>query len=339
MAAKMLVRATFGTFIQNFQIANLRDGGNHPHLCDAYVPAGQINFVMVVLHGGSGGKQWIPQLLGLTTAANPTVNNINWQMLNLWKVAIIIPQGQHCTGVQNDDWNPRGVDTVSAQYPDGVATWSNGNMYSQADDPQFLQDMAFDIVAKYGTKGRILAGHSNGGMMAQWMHMNKPGYYNYYCPVSGPRPSSLGEYVQGTQMKPIYVRYGGLDDVVGIYNGPAGDGDHFSDDTLIQNPAHKSVADYVAPPGLNTWYGPEVDFAEKVAMRTSGAEVFSPVDGVTTNVSTGKLTTWTYANGACKMDLISAADHGLKSMQKCLMKKQVASWMGWVYQCFMNGVT
>jgi hypothetical protein len=91
-------------------------GGFHPHLFDAYIPNGPIQFVVVALHGGNGGKAFIPQVLGVTYAADPTVRQVNWNMLDRFNTALIVPQGQHCDGTVGP-FNPNGANTVTEMNP------------------------------------------------------------------------------------------------------------------------------------------------------------------------------------------------------------------------------
>lgn len=325
---KMLLRASRGTLLKDQTIPGF------PHKFDLYIPnIPVVSFAMVPLHGGTGGKQFIAQSIGLTYAANPTIEQVNWQLLEFFKCMVIIPQGQHCDGTFDAETNPNSANTVSPQNPDGVATWTNWNMYSQAQDKEFLIALALWIANHFPNKARILAGHSNGGMMVHRMWLEASGYFNFYCSTSGPMPKYWdSQTIAPPSLKPFYARYSLGDTVLGIKDGRAGIGNHFWDTDWLQQPAQYSVAGYAWPDFSNFVSGWR-SFQTQVGLMGG---TFKQSDGVVTTAETGTITTWTYAGGDLKLDLLTAGDHGIVNQTKALRKYQFAQWMSWVLSTFVG---
>jgi len=329
---KLLIRRAPGTILRD-QTLPSSAGGTHPHLFDVYVPNGEVDFVMVALHGGSGNKQFLPQAMGITHAAVPTVRQVNWTALETFRTILIVPQGQHCNGVTGP-FNPNGVDTVSSKYPDGVATWSNFFMWSGADDVAMLKDMSTWIKTHYSGVARVLSGHSNGGMMVSRMWLEWPETFNLYASTSGPLPLyyDTAGLATPTKLQPFYVRYSLLDTVLGISGGRAGAANHFWDDTWLQQPEQFSVANY-AYPELGGWLGGPRFFAWQA---TQMGATFSQTDATVTPVGSSTRTRWALLNNDLVMDLISGGGHGLVDQAKATRELPFAVWMRWAFGTFSS---
>lgn len=333
----MTVRGLFarmpGTILKDQQITPVGGTTPWPHKFDVYIPNGDVQFVMVALHGGNGGKKYLPQAMYVTFAPNPTPAQVNWEMLEKFRCAVIVPQGQHCDGVAGP-WNPNGVNTVSSANPGGVATWSNYSMWSGANDPAFLIDMAKYIVAKFGSVVRVLAGHSNGGMMTYRMWLEASGWYNFYCSTSGPMPIYWDTNIAvPPSFKPFYVRYSLKDTVLGVDGGIAGAGvNHFWDDVWLAQPEQYTVAAYTYP-NLGKYVAGWRGFSQQATMQ---GYAFDPNGYVEYAEKKGWRRRWTFGSNQLTMDLLSAGEHGLVDQTKDTRKAAFAVWMGWVWQHFIT---
>jgi polyhydroxybutyrate depolymerase len=318
-----------GTIDQNVLIPNTRDGGNHPHLVDFYIPI-QYLTSMVMLHGGEGSKESFAYNLAILKSPSVSINNVRWDLLNLYRVIGIFPQGQHCSGIVGT-FNPYGVNTVDSDHPDGVATWSNHVMWSQADDVQFLKDLKTYIISTYGAIGVNLCGHSNGGMMVNRMWYEAPNNYSHYCACSGPASNYYLAHptLPGT-IKPFFQQISLLDAVLDVSDGPAGAGSHFYDATWEQNTAQKGFADvaYIgALPIPDTfWIG---EFAQlQTRVTANGGGTIYQGDGVVTSVTIGAKTTWTY--GPMVLQLLSNAGHQVISQEQCAGQRVFNAWANFI---------
>lgn len=336
-AAMGLFATTPGTILRDQLLTKGGTAGDEkwPHKFDVYIPAmpdGQsVQFVMVALHGGSGGKTTLPQAMYCTFAPVPTIYQVNWELLRTFRCALIVPQGQHCDGVTSE-WNPNGVNTVSAQNPNGVATWSNYSMWSGADDKSFLQDMAQYIVVKFGNVARVLAGHSNGGMMAYRMWLESPGWYNFYCSTSGPMPIYWDSNLAVPRsFKPFYVRYSLKDTVLGVNGGIAGTSNHFWEDVWLAQPAQYTVAAYTYP-NLGKYVAGWRGFSEQADMQ---GWAFDPNGYTEYSEKKGWRRRYSLVDGALTMDVLSAGEHGLIEQTKDTRKSAFAVWMAWVWSQFI----
>lgn len=316
-----------GTMLRDQQLPSSA-GGFHPHLFDAYIPNGPIQFVVVALHGGNGGKAFIPQVLGVTYAAEPTVRQVNWNLLDRFNTALIVPQGQHCDGTIGP-FNPNGANTVTEMNPQGVATWSNYSMWSGADDVAMLKDLALWITQQWSGVARVLMGHSNGGMMAHRMWLEAPGYFNLYASFCGPMPQFWDQapIPQPSQLKPMLVRYSLQDSVLGILDGRAGAGNHFWQDSWLQQPEQFSVAAFTWPV-MGGWVAGWRSFAAQVEWM---GKTFASGDATTTSEAIGQRMTWAYKQGALtySMDLLTAGSHSLVDQTKATRRYVMYDLMMW----------
>jgi pimeloyl-ACP methyl ester carboxylesterase len=306
-------------------IPNTRDGGNHPHVVDFYIPLGTVTRSLVLLHGGSGSKESFAKNLGIATSWNITLATINWSLLDAWNVMAVIPQGQACTGISGD-FNPNGANTISNENPEGVRTWSNRQMWSQADDVQFLKDLSTYITDTYGAIGKNLCGHSNGGMMVERMWREAPNNYYHYCSSSA-APSSY--YIENSGLPaniyPFFSQIGLLDDTLNVSGGPNGSGSHFYEATWKQGYETYSVADVELP---LTWISAWNELQTKVTALGGGT--ISEGDGVVTDIVSGIQIEWSYVSGQAVLQLIENAGHDIRSHQKCTGRRLFGDWMNFI---------
>lgn len=145
---------------------------SHPHGIDMYYSS-NADMAIIFLHGGGGAKESTAYNLGIKKDSSTTSYELAdgadaWLKNN--KVAMIFPQGQTLSGYSA--W-----------------TWNNYVMNSGQDDISFLQDLVMAIKNDSnfaGVKKIFLAGHSNGGMMANRMWCESPGTFDGYAALAGP---------------------------------------------------------------------------------------------------------------------------------------------------------
>lgn len=310
MTATMLATANAGTVVLNQLIPNTRDGGTHPHRVDILVPQVYDRFV-VCMHGGGGKKERFARNLGVVTSQTITRATVSWAGLNNRQAIAVFPQGQACLGIASE-WNPGGIDTRSTTNPEGVATWSNHVMWSGADDPQFLKDLSTWLQAQYPAAAakRVLAGHSNGGMMVNRAWYEFPDSYTHYCSAAGPASIKLADDPMPATVRPFFMQIGDQDDLIGILDGRAGVGNHFEDDEWLQQEEHIARAD-VDFPALTSWVGELVQMQRRLTAIGGGALG----DGVESLASgAGTVTKWTKALAKIVLHRLSNATHEVTSL-------------------------
>lgn len=306
------------------------DQANHPHLCDVYTPGGTIRTVMVALHGGGGTKQQYAGSLNVLLGDPPSYGRINWGLLQKARCALVVPQGQACTGVNalwgagNNPWNPSDVSEPL------VRAWSSRVFWSGHDDPQFLRDMAAWIIATFGAdKKRVLVGHSAGGMMVcrAWAeHASLATGYHAYC-TSSATPSAYFRDVAPTppaDARPFAADFGAQDTNLAI--APDGAGFDAASLFLSANPTDAWVS-WPDQPELN---GPIAAHQARVnAYNTQAAlppESVSIGSGTTSAAAIGTKTEWVNAGGKMRLRMLSAADHSNRSQQEAAGQDQLLVW-------------
>lgn len=306
MTKLLLRKPVTGTILRDQVLAG------YPHKFDVYIPSvPTINFAVVALHGGGGTKETFPQRLGVTTAGTPTLDQVRWDLLEKFGSALIVPQGQHCSGVVGP-FNPNGANTESLLNPDGVATWSNWSMWSQADDKAFLSAMSTYAGTAWPAAQKVLLGHSNGGMMVQRVWMEAQTLFDLYVSLSGPMPSywdKPGGIPQPVGVRPMMMRHSLGDTVLGIKDGRAGTGVHFWDNTWLMQPAQSSVANYTYP-ALDSWIAGWRSYQEQLSWLN---RPFDPSGYTTTPEAIGERWTWVTKVGGVKLtlDVLTAGSHQL----------------------------
>lgn len=176
----------------------------YPHEIDAYVPSDAVRG-LVFLHGGGGTKEG--------GATNELGVDMAWVASS--RTAVILPQGQAVAGAPK------------------ATTWSNYVMTSGQDDVAFLSALAsalrsgsFD--ARVPTQSRVyLAGHSNGGMMANRMWCELPAAFDAYGALAGPASIQLAPFAIESDggIDPLAGAHACAPTVVRPYLGVVGDGD------------------------------------------------------------------------------------------------------------------
>lgn len=308
MSLTLLAVGNPGTIVRDALIPNTRDGGNHPHLVNIFVPQ-VYDKAVVCLHGGGGTKGSFMSACGLLTGSTISIETVKWSVLNARAAIAIFPQGQHCNPSNAGPWNPNGVDTVSALYPSGVGTWSNRHMWSGADDPQFLIDLSTYIDDEYpAATAKVLAGHSNGGMMVNRAWYELPDSYTHFCSVSGPAAMYYDTAALPTTVRPFASWIGDNDIVIGIKDGRAGEGNHFEDDEWLQQIEQTSQAN-VDFPGLGSWVG-ELKQMQRRLTAIGGGTLGDGVVQLANNV--GTRTEWEKYAGQILLRRMSWPQHGLQ---------------------------
>lgn len=335
-----LVMAPPGTMLLNQQIPNTRYGTPqqqpydkplHDNLIDIYEPPGTINLAMTMLHGGGASKG--QYAASLTIISGPqTLDTVNWPALMQVGAAAWFIQGMHCTPANAGPWNPNGVDTVSAQYPNGIAGWSNRAYWSGNDDPQLLVDIAIAQSQRYSNVFKVLCGHSEGGMMMQraW-YEHAAGGFNCYCGSSSPVNSYyLGNPALPAVPKPMRTQFGLQDDNIGIAGG------HFFDPTWVggKNPTKSQAQTPVLSIGDFAQLQTRVNAYNTFHSRP--AETVREGDGVTAPCAVGTVTTWTYCGGAMQMLVYSNATHSTKTQQACAHKRMFTDFAVFALQNINN---
>lgn len=277
------------TLISNVQL----DG--YPHLIDIYVPSAPERAV-VFLHGGGGSKEGGAQReLGIAGAPVPpsTEPTPDTAWLAAHHTVFVLPQGQHVDG--------------AARAP----TWSNYVMTSGADDVAFLSDLAGalragTLDARVPAVSRVhLAGHSNGGMMANRMWCEAPAVFDAYSALSGPASVQLSR--GSIPDDPLAGAHPCTPSVARPYLGVVGDAD-----TIIQTAAswtaptwaintclQSGSGDAFVDPGLLN----ELLFQRTVRLpaRCTGAAA-EPT-------TTGNVTRWSDCDGSLQLLRIAGAEH------------------------------
>jgi len=321
----VLAQVGGGTLLLNQQIANTRDGGNHPHLIDYYVPVGTVSSAMVCLHGGTGSKESFANQLHIMFGTTPTQTNTNWALLNYWNCVAVFPQGQAMTGVVTAE-NPTGISTVSADHPNGIACWNQYDMNSGVDDVQFLKDLSTHLIAVYGAIARNICGHSAGGFMTQRMWYEAPTYYAHYCCASGCVGINQPTTLPATR-QPMHMQFGNDDDILAVLDSVGVN--HFFDDTFTQVATNVNRAGYNFPHQsirVSGWKS-LVDRALAISGETvtQGAGVDTVMAG-----SGGTMTTWTYNTGKLVLRRLAGVGHEITDHQTVLGKRMFNQWMAWI---------
>lgn len=235
---KILLNLPEGNLFLNFQIPNLRygtihqlptDEPLHPHLIDMYEPTGvDIAGAFIGLHGGGATKEQFAQQLFIKIGGGPPTHfNTRWGILKRAFSVCFLPQGQHCHALNEEpqpapgiisQFNPNGVNSVSAKFPGGLPSWDNKDQLSGADDKQFVKDAVVWLVARYGQIVIGLAGHSSGGIMTQriWAEY-EAGYPLVYGTLCGPLSDYYLTQPTPAVVKPMLNWYGDQDINLSVY--------------------------------------------------------------------------------------------------------------------------
>lgn len=132
---------------------------------------------------------------------------------------------------------------------------------------------------------------------------------------------------QPSQLKPMLVRYSLQDTVLGILDGRAGAGNHFWQDSWLQQPEQFSVAAFTWPV-MGGWVAGWRSFAAQVEWM---GKTFASGDATTTSEAIGQRMTWAYKQGALtySMDLLTAGSHSLVDQTKATRRYVMYDLMMW----------
>jgi polyhydroxybutyrate depolymerase len=260
-------------------------GGTWPHAIDVY-GSPQPARALVLLHGGSGKKESIVQSFGLVKDG---VIDAAWLVAH--QLAVIVPQGQRNTS-------------------EGVDTWTNGVMISGADDQAFLVDLAAKI--RLGGLGELpaiarvyVAGHSNGGMMSNWMWCRSPTTFDAYGALAGPAAKRLD--LNGTApCAPAVAR---------PYLGFVG-----SADIVLRTTGKWDEPVWTISPTLTSnelsWDDPDLVNEERFTDTVRVKQVCDGAAPTPTTSADGTRTSWTACAGSVRLERINGASHGIDSLEE-----------------------
>jgi polyhydroxybutyrate depolymerase len=256
-----------------------------PHQIEIYSTT-SADKAVVFLHGGGELNYEFAYKLGLNLInKQPTNNSINWDWLIANKIIAVFPQGQAISS------NP------------SAYTWSNHVMDSGVDDMAFLQALATYIKAQYGISNIYLAGHSNGGMMANRAWCEAPDTFNAYISLSGP----ASDYYLATPCSPATIK---------PYCGITGGHDHLLQVLLygwtnriwkISDPFILDSGSAMLDPTLiGEWYQ---------QVTTRGPMMCNEVPVLANGVTVGGVETWDNCNGKLRLQEVLNGEHTMDSLQ------------------------
>lgn len=267
-----------------------------PHEIDFYHTS-VANKVVVFLHGGGGQKYGVAFSLGLNLInAPPTAASVNWGWLNQNMILAVFPQGQ----------------TIYRS----AYTWNNHYMDSGQDDVAFLKTLADYIRARYGVTDIYLAGHSNGGMMANRIWCEAPDTFKGYISMAGP---ASGYYLSASTpcapsvAKPYYGIVGEQDNVLQVTGNWAAP--TWQSNPLLTTPAHVDT----------TLIG---EWSQHI---TRSGLMCNESPSLAGNVSDGAVETWRNCNGRLKLQHVLLGGHSIESLEMQSGHKMVdliASFIG-----------
>jgi polyhydroxybutyrate depolymerase len=274
----------------------------YPHAIDIYA-ARNATKVIVFLHGGGGTKMAFACNLGIllttsdctnpVTPTAPTDFDTTWLIDN--KAVAVFPQGQSL----------------------GTTTWNNHVMDSGVDDMAFLGALVDYINTNYGTVDVYLAGHSNGGMMANRVWCENPGLFKAYISISGPPseyyydssnnmdPGKCIPYNGSAQVKDYYA-------IIGQQDAVLGDNPGWADPTWTINFTLSQAPGFVNPVLIGGW----VDHVAKSGIMCGDVPVLTADTGDGTGYTTdGIVLTWSSCGGSIKLQRVTNAGHAIDSLE------------------------
>lgn len=257
----------------------------HPHTIDAFIPT-NAERVVVFLHGGGGTKETGASResgvrLDDPARATPVIDEA---FLLSTRTAWVFPQGQHIQGALL------------------AKTWSNYMMVSGVDDVAFLNALSAALGAGSlqptvpGFSRVYLAGHSNGGVMANRQWCESTTSFQAYGSVSGPPSTDLlpsgAHPCAPSAQRPFIGIIGSSDTILQVANNWAG--------TWSVNSCLQMGAGAAMP---NPMVANEETFHRTFRVpRICNGMASAPV-------STAQSTTWSDCNGRAKLIRVEGADH------------------------------
>jgi len=207
-------------------------------------------------------------------------------------------------------------------------------MYSQADDVQFLKDLSTYIVSTYGNIGKILCGHSQGGMMVSRMWYEAPSYYTAFCSAAaGASRYYYDNPALPSTIKPFCQIIGQLDTVLNVQDGPNGAGDHWTDDLWKQGESTQSIADvYIPLEYIGAWKALQVQCDAFTTRYGFPAVVIADGDAEVSNVAIGTQKKWVYQNDHLSVIWLSDGAHSIPSLQNAMHQFLLSTWLFFVME-------
>lgn len=253
-----------------------------PHQIDMYSAAGATKAI-VFLHGGGGQNYQFAFNLGINLVdGHPANDTVNWTWLENEKILAIFPQGQAISGVGY--------------------TWNNHVTDSGQNDVAFLQTLATYIKGRYGIATIYLAGHSNGGMMANRMWCESPKAYNGYVALSGPMSSYyLSNPCEPSVFQPYYGIAGEMDIVLGVkgnWNAPLWELNPFLVATVAEHLVNSTL--------IGEWS------SYQTRVQLACDEVPADAD----KISDGMVETWNNCAGQFKLQHVLSGSHSVDSLEE-----------------------
>lgn len=257
----------------------------HSQPFDVYFPT-NAKRVVVFLHGGLGKKEISPNQIGVTVDGTP---DAAW--LASKETAFVFPQGSAISSAP------------------AATTWSNYVMTSGQDDVAFLSALADAVRA--GTLAPMIpaiarvyvAGHSNGGMMANRLWCEASTRFDGFAAFAGPASESLRAGASApcapSAAKPYLGVIGSADETIQTTG-------NWANPIWTVDPKLTSGPSFVDPDVVN-----EETFHREVRVpKVCAAAATAPVDAGTT-------TTWSDCADKVRLVRVNGADHCLKSTAAC----------------------
>lgn len=260
----------------------------HVQPFDVFAPA-NARRVVIFLHGGLGKKEISPNQIGVT------VNDVPDQAwLEAQQTAFVFPQGSAIAAAPS------------------ATTWSNYVMTSGQDDVSFLRALqaalrAGGIDPTLSAFERVyVAGHSNGGMMANRLWCEASASFDGFAAFAGPASVTLHPLTGGAPCKPSDPKpylgiIGGKDDTIQT-TGNWGNDVWTVTDKLSSGPS------FVNPNLVNE----EVFHRVARVPALCGGAASAPV-----TAAGGATTTWSDCDGKAVLVRVTNADHCLKPTTTC----------------------
>jgi len=321
MSTKTLLNAPLGVLIKNVQIPNYDQGGFWPHLTDLYVPFTSLNTAFICLHGGGGTKVQFPKALGLLKiGAGYKSSAVRWQSLVTAGAIFAFPQGQPPRGLVNE-FNPFGIDTRTPSYPDGVNAWANGDMYSDYNDLQFLDDLAYYLQETYSLIGCNLAGHSAGGIMVQRMYREasyEKANWRRFISLAGPRAFAQSLNTSPNK-RPFLLQVGTADP--NLNNIEVG---MFVDEWVSLSQGRV----FVQPLGPRR-LGMFNDLQSLVNIYSDANSIPPDTVSILDGSISGVITSWSYAGNKIRLEHFEGVGHKPPMFWKGMLRRTFTRWIEW----------
>lgn len=258
----------------------------YPHAIDVYENEGATRAI-VVLHGGGGNKSSVVAQLGLSgNALASGTDPATWDWLKARHTMLVVPQGQHVAS------EPR------------ANTWSNYAMSSGQDDKAFLQALAAQIRARYGSvRQLVLIGHSMGGVMTNRMWCESPATFDVHVALSGPASATFDApttpCTPGSAARP--------------YMGIVGDSDEILRNTGAWQADTWTLDPTVVTISAGAWLNDTVQ-GEFRQLRARAASLCGETVSAAGYTTAGNVDAWRPCAGRLVLQRVRGAPHGLASM-------------------------